>query len=171
LGPSEDQVGSFLKGDFEMGALYEKSEEIIEIIENLKKEREDIFWYVEPDRIAAGLRTDKVAPARQKAVLKIMGLSGPKTLATDKRYIIHGYGSMWHSLSYAKKIAHVASQLKRIKHPSPGEEMENDDICNGKLQDVDLKDWKTFVENFGSDWSDTPTGDIPNILEDKDLNV
>ena len=104
--------------------MFEHSQEIKDIVQNLLDKREDLFGdlkkYFWPEMLACGLRVDKTAPGKQRWTLKIKGVRGPDVLLNgDVKYRIHGYKSMWDACVPEKKIAHVANMLKRIEFPTP----------------------------------------------------
>jgi len=150
------------------------SNEIHDIIKNLKNQREDLFWYVIPDVIECALRVDKEAPDSQKKILKIEGIRGQKTILTDKKYLIYGYQDLWDSCSPEQKIALVANMLKRIDYPSP-EELEalakkGDTYEMGKIRKPDIEDFSSFIKTLGADW-DKYGSQIPNLIESKEVDV
>lgn len=157
-----------------MAPIYSPSKEIDQIVLNLVTKRDDLFGGVEADMIVSGLRVDKPAPAKQKDVLKIEGIRGSKTLLTEKKYLIHGYASMWSKLNMEKKVAHVANMLKRIAVPT-NEELaklaeKSQDFEWGKLRKPDVTDWRTFIQELGVGWADDDT-EIPNLAESKKVAV
>lgn len=155
-----------------MTAFFETCDEMQEIVKRLTNERSDIFGFIEPDKIICGLRTDKEAPESQKWTLKIEGIRNQRTLLTDKKYIIHGYASVWDRLDQSHKIAHIANMLLRIEYPTAELLSElaqkGKDFEWGKVKQPDLKDLKKFVKVFGVDWDEES---VPNILEEKELAI
>lgn len=148
--------------------IYEKSEEMIEIVKDILKERNDLFPYIYPEMIQCGVRVDKIAPANQKKILQIKGVRGPLSLMTDVKYVIYGYDSMWSSLSREKKVVYVANMLKRIKFPTETELKElaekGEDFEWGKLESPDMMDFKSFIKALGIDWDENST-EVPDILD------
>lgn len=153
---------------------FQESNEMMIIVKTLVNKRSDIFPNLDTDLIICGLRTDKEAPPNQKAVLKIDGVRGHRTLLSQKRYIIYGYESMWEDLPEEKKVAHIANMLKCIEAPTQEEmtEMiaEGENFEHGKIKKPDISDWKTFINNLGIDWSDEEVK-VPNIIEDNTVIV
>ena len=161
--------------------MYEKSEEIKEIITLLLEEREDIFGDLKenvwPEMIICALRTDKIAPKRQRVVLKIEGIRGAKTvLNQDIKYLIHGYKSKWDEINREKKIAHVANMLVRIDFPTKDEKNKlaekGEDYEFGKLRKPDIQDFRSFLmaPGLGVDWADEHT-DIENLVDNKEVLI
>lgn len=157
-----------------MGApIFEKSEEIIEIVKQLVNSRNDLFDHVDPLMINAVLRTDKDAPASQKIHLKIKGIRGPVSALTDKKYVIFGYESDWARLTQSKKIACVAFCLKQIDYPTQDELNKLADKGEqyewGKTVKPDVQSFKSFINGLGTNWEDER--EVPNILEDNKVVV
>ncbi|HUS51354.1 MAG TPA: putative metallopeptidase [Candidatus Paceibacterota bacterium] len=162
-------------------SLYQRSTEIEEIIQELSKERRDIFGKlfdkVYPETIRATLRVDKDAPASQIIVLKIKGITGPLTALNDNiKFIIHGYESLWKQCSYERKIAWVANMLCHIEFPTEEEVekliLDGKEYEYGKIKKPDISDFRTFLvsEWAGLDWTEKETK-IGNILEDKNIKI
>jgi hypothetical protein len=161
-----------------MGApIYESNNEIMKIAKTLLEKRDDIFCDLKknfwPEMLACGLRVDKPAPKKQKSVLKIEGIRGSKTLLNkDVKYLIHGYASMWDSLSEEKKIAYVANMLIRIEFPTEDElqklSKKGQDYEWGKLRKPDIQDFRSFLASpgLGIDWAEEETK-VSNLIEDK----
>jgi hypothetical protein len=170
------------RGKNKMGApIYEKSDEIKEIVTLLLEKRDDIFKHLKvhfwPEMAAYTLRTDKVAPKSQKTVLKIEGVRGAKTVLNENiKFIIHGYKSKWDALSREKKIAYVANMLVRIDFPTQDEQNalaeKGEDFEFGKLRKPDIQDFRSFLAapGLGIDWADEHT-DITNLAEDTEVVV
>lgn len=154
--------------------MYEKSEEISGIIKKLVNDRGDLFGKVPVDLITSGLRVDKESPDKPHPVLKIEGIRGQKSLATEYKYIIHGYENDWGNLDYNHKVAHVAKMLKRIYVPGEEELAElaekGKDFEYGKLVDHDVVDFQSFIKSLGINWEDNENP-IPNIIEDTAVKI
>lgn len=152
--------------------IYERSNSMINIAKRLINERSDLFGKIEIDMIECGLRTDKAAPPKQKAALKIEGIKGTKTLLTDKRYLITGYASIWSELTESQKVAHMANMLIRITVPTDDDlrkcAEKGEDYEHGKINQPDIKDYKKFLAAVGLNWDAVET-DPPNLLDDKTI--
>ena len=159
--------------------MYESCPEIIDIINVLFTQRDDLFGemarYVYPNMFAAGVRFDKVAPARQKAILKIEGVKGSRTLLNDeKKWLISGYKDKWEACDKCKKIAVVANMLRRVAFPTQEEinklAEKGQDYEYGKLVKPDIEDFSSFIKTLGMNWSDDGSL-VPDISKDKSLEV
>ena len=159
--------------------LYEKSEEMKNIIEELYEKRKDLFGemqnFIFPEMIQCVLRTDKQAPKGNKYILKIKGITGPVAAITPIKYVIFGYFDAWHSCNFESKVAHMANMLRRIKYPS---QEELDDLAKkgmdyeyGKTEKPDISDFKTFIDAFGTAWSAGDKVAIQNLLDDVNIKV
>lgn len=160
-----------------MAPMFEVSDEIIDMIKVLFAEREDLFAdmkeFVFPEMFAAGLRTDKQAPAKQKSTLKVEGIKGSKTILTDKKWLISGFKDKWDSCSKEKKFAIVANMLRRVAYPTKDEinklAEKGQDYEYGKLVKPDIEDFSMFLKTFGVNWNDQSV--LPNISTDKSIEV
>lgn len=161
--------------------IFEKSDEIKQIVETLLKEREDIFGDLAKHFWSGmgvyGLRSDKEAPKSVKWTLKIEGVKGPKVLLhPDAKYLIWGWKTMWDKCSYEKKIAHVANMLIRIEVPSPDELQKladkGEDYEFGKLRKPDIQEFRSFLiaPGFGIDWTED-NQIVPSIVDDKTIII
>ena len=157
-----------------MAATYEIDSDMKEIVEELVEKRGDLFSHVDPEMIECAVRTDKVAPANNKEVLKIKGIRGPQSVLTNKRYIIFGYASQWAILSPEKRKAWMANMIMRIDFPSPEENMKlaekGQEYEWGKLRKPDLNNFKSFVSAVGINW-DEDGSSVPDITVDKKIVI
>jgi len=161
--------------------MFDHSQEIKDIIQELLDKREDIFGELKKhfwiEMVKCGLRVDKSAPGKQKWTLKIKGVRGPDTLLNqDIKYIIHGYKSTWDSCSPERKIAHVANMLIRIEYPTEDELQDlaekGEDYEMGKLRKPDIEDFRSFLiaPGFGLDWA-SEGKILPDLLVDKTITI
>ena len=159
--------------------LYNKSEEMKDIIKKLFEKRKDLFGemqeFIYPEMISCVLRVDKIAPSQNKEVLKIKGITGVVSAITEIKYIIYGFESSWERCTYECKVAYVANMLRRIKYPTQDEinklSEKGLDYEYGKTEKPDIHDFKKFIDAFGSGWSAGDIDNVPNLLEDTTINI
>jgi len=136
-----------------MSAIYERQEDMEEMVKALKQKHEEVFYAVFPDEIRCFSITNKPRPKAKKPEVSIFGAKGPFAKVNPFKYILSVYADDWVNWESKKKAVEVAKALKRIS-----------DEGEGKLVRFDEQNHKSFLMTFGVGYEDDPS--IPNLLTD-----
>jgi hypothetical protein len=134
-------------------AIYEKQDDMDEIVSKLKAKHPEMFYAVQPSDVRCFAITNKPRPKSKKSEITITGATGPFAKVNPFKYILSVYAEDWETWEEKKKVIEVAKVLKRIS-----------DRGEGKLNRYDEQNHKSFLIAFGVGYENDPN--LPNLLTD-----